>query len=86
MPEYIYIFFQSPQYWSQVIPYGGAQPNMNAQLLSKIKLPLPPLPEQKKIVTYLDNSREKVEKLKQLQQNQLQELTELKQSIFKQSL
>lgn len=31
---------------------------------SKIKTPLPPLSEQKKIVNYLDNLREKVESLK----------------------
>jgi type I restriction enzyme S subunit len=82
LPEYMCIFFQSPQYWSQIIPYGGAQPNMNAQLLSKIQLPLPPLSEQKKIVTYLDDLREKIKKLKQLQQKQLEELTELKNSIL----
>jgi type I restriction enzyme S subunit len=55
---------------------------MNAQLLSKIQLPLPPLSEQKKIVTYLDDLREKIKKLKQLQQKQLEELTELKNSIL----
>jgi type I restriction enzyme S subunit len=81
-PEYTFEFFQSPQYWRQIMPYGGAQPNMNARLLSKIKIPLPPLSEQKKIVAYLDNLREKVEKLKQLQQKQLEELTELKNSIL----
>ena len=47
-----------------------------------IKIPLPPLTEQKKIVAYLDNLQEKVEKLKQLQQKQSEELTELKQSIL----
>lgn len=81
-PDYVYIFFQSPQYWRQVIPYGGAQPNMNAQVLSKIQLPLPPLSEQKRIVAYLDDLREKVEKLKKLQEEQLKDLEELKKSIL----
>jgi type I restriction enzyme S subunit len=82
LPEYVYVFFQSPQYWSQIIPNGGAQPNMNAQLLSRIQLPLPPLPEQKKIVAYLGDLREKVEKLKKIQQEQLKDLEELKKSIL----
>jgi type I restriction enzyme S subunit len=59
---------------------------MNAQLLAKIEIPLPPLSEQKKIVDYLDDLREKVEKLKQLQQNQLEELNELKNSILEKAL
>jgi len=82
IPEYLYGFFQSPQYWQQILPYGGAQPNMNARKLSQIKFPLPPLPEQKKIVAYLDNLREKVSKLKQIQEEQLRDLVELKKSIL----
>ena len=57
-------------------------PTIKATDLKKLKIPLPPLPEQKKIVVYLDGLREKVEKLKQIQQKQLEELTELKQSIL----
>ena len=81
-PEYVYEFFQSPQYWQQIVPYGGTQPNMNAGLLSRIQIPLPPLPEQQKIVAYLENLREKIDKLKQLQQEQLEKLNELKKSIL----
>jgi type I restriction enzyme S subunit len=47
-----------------------------------LEIPLPPLSEQKKIVAYLDDLREKIEKLKQLQQEQLEELNELKKSIL----
>jgi type I restriction enzyme S subunit len=55
---------------------------IKASDLKNLQIPLPPLPEQKKIVVYLDDLREKVEKLKQLQQNQLEELIELKNSIL----
>jgi len=58
------------------------QPKLALMRIETIKIPLPPLSEQKKIVAYLDGLREKVEKLKQLQQNQSEELTELKQSIL----
>jgi len=60
----------------------GIKPGINRNKVYELKIPLPPLSEQKKIVAYLDGLREKVEKLKQLQQNQSEELTELKQSIL----
>jgi type I restriction enzyme S subunit len=65
-------------------PYisGSTRGKLNQENLKKIKIFLPPLSEQKKIVAYLDNLREKIEKLKQLQQKQLEELTELKNSIL----
>lgn len=40
-PDFVYWFFQSPYYWRQIIPRGGAQPNMNAQLLKKVRIPVP---------------------------------------------
>jgi len=56
MPEYLYQFFQSTDYWVQIRAFsrGGAQPNVNAQMLGKIMLPLPPLPEQRRIVSILN--------------------------------
>ncbi|RLB03624.1 MAG: restriction endonuclease, partial [Deltaproteobacteria bacterium] len=38
IPEYLYLFLQSDMYWDQVESNkrGGAQPNMNATLLSNI--------------------------------------------------
>jgi type I restriction enzyme S subunit len=60
----------------------GIKPGINRNKVYELQIPLPPLSEQKKIVAYLDNLREKVEKLKQIQQNQLEELTELKTSIL----
>ena len=58
------------------------QPKLALMRIEIIKVPLPPLSEQKKIVAYLDDLREKVGKLKQLQQKQLEELNELKNSIL----
>ncbi|MGA2666485.1 MAG: restriction endonuclease subunit S [Patescibacteria group bacterium] len=52
------------------------------KILKKERIPLPSISEQKKIVAYLNNLREKVEKLKTLQQNQLADLSSLKQSIL----
>lgn len=40
-PDFVYWYFQSPYYWQQINPRGGAQPNMNAQLLKKVRIPVP---------------------------------------------
>lgn len=66
IPEYVYVFFQSPQYWKQVNPRGGAQPNMNARILANLQIPLPPLEEQKRIVARIEEILSKVEEAKKL--------------------
>ena len=56
--------------------------NLRFKEYLQLEIPLPPLPEQKKIVAYLDNLREKVEKLKKFQEEQLKDLEGLKKSIL----
>ncbi len=82
--EFLYYFFQSPYYWDQIVgqKVGGAQPNVNGTKLKKLIFPLPPLPEQKKIVAYLDSLSEKAKKLQVLQQQTAEDMKELKQSIL----
>jgi len=50
--EYVYYFFQSPRYWLQIYEgqIGIGQPNVNSRKLSKLSIPLPPFPEQSRIV------------------------------------
>jgi len=50
--EFVSIFFKSSAYWRQITSdqIGIGQPNVNAQILSKIILPLPPPLEQMEIV------------------------------------
>jgi type I restriction enzyme S subunit len=65
-PEYLYWFFQSPQYWSQVheVKKGSAQANMNGQKLSNIAVPVAPSQEERKrIVAYLDGLQAQVDEL-----------------------
>jgi len=54
--KYVYYFFQSLNYWAQISEgkLGIGQPNVNAQILSQLILPLPPLPEQHKIVAKIE--------------------------------
>ena len=84
LPDFLYYFFQSPDYWRQITQgqVGGAQPNVNGTKLAKIKFPLPPLPEQKKIVKYLDSLLEKVRKIQSLQSASEKELKLLEKGIL----
>ena len=75
-PQYLYTFFQSPSYWEQISAntVGSAQPNCNATKLAAIKVPIPSLEEQHRIVTHLDNFQEKISSVKALQAQTTQEL------------
>lgn len=55
-PKYLYLYFQSPEYWSHISGNveGAAQPNFNGKKLARIPFPLPPLSEQIRIVYKLD--------------------------------
>jgi type I restriction enzyme, S subunit len=54
--DYVWKFMQGPDYWQQiqVVSKGTAQPGANAVILGQVAIPLPPLPEQKRIVAKLD--------------------------------
>ena len=55
-PSYYWHFAQSNFYWEQAnkLVGGGAQPQFNANVLKSIKIPIPPLEEQNRIVAILD--------------------------------
>lgn len=63
-PKYLYLYFQSPDYWSHISGNveGAAQPNFNGRKLARIPLPLPSLPEQTRIVTKLDTLFARIDK------------------------
>jgi len=51
-PEYLKVFASSGHYWQQLYAkaMGTGQPNVNGTALSELTIPLPPLPEQARIV------------------------------------
>ncbi|TCO02201.1 restriction endonuclease subunit S [Natronoflexus pectinivorans] len=63
-PRFLYQYFQSPEYWSYITlnVEGAAQPNFNGKKLANIPIPLPSLPEQKRIVSKLDALFERIDK------------------------
>ena len=65
--EYIKLFMDSPLYWEQLKNFsmGTGQPNVNGQSLNKLKIPLPPLAEQKRIVAKIEELLNLVNKLEE---------------------
>ena len=55
-PHYAYIFFASKNYWDQVNEgaSGTGQPNFNGTKLAALRIPVPPLAEQRKIVARIE--------------------------------
>ncbi len=81
-------FLNSPQTQNKlkfIARRAVQQANINSKEIASLQIPLPPLPEQKKIVSYFDDLREKVDKLKKIQEEQLKDLVELKKSILEQA-
>ena len=56
LPSYYWHFAQSSLYWSQAnaMVSTGGQPQFNANVLKLVKVPVPPLEEQERIVAILD--------------------------------
>lgn len=55
-PSYLKIFASSAFYWAQLLAssMGTGQPNVNGTALSELVLPIPPLAEQSRIVTRVE--------------------------------
>lgn len=61
---------------------GAAIPNLGLKAMRDLKIPLPPLPEQKCIVKELDTLSEKVRQLQKIYTKQIANCDELKQSYL----
>lgn len=82
--RFISMFFNSPQYWNIVNKgvSGSAQGGFNAKKLSELRIPIPPLKEQKEIVENLNKLSENIERIKLINETKLINLQELKKSIL----
>ena len=63
--------------------YGGAQSNISKGAIESLKIPLPPLEIQKRIVARLESAFEKIEKGSAHLQNAKTKLAKYKQSLLK---
>lgn len=84
VPDFLVRFLLSPS--AQDTIHGGkvetARPNISLGDLREIELPLAPLPEQRRIVDYLDALQVKVDELKRLQAETQAELDALMPSVL----
>ena len=62
--------------------FGGTQPNISAEKIKQTWLPIPPLPEQEAIVTYLDSKVAKIDEYISIAEKKIAALEELKQTII----
>ncbi len=58
LPEFVSLFFQTSGYWRSIKEgsSGSAQGGFNATKLGALSIPVPPLPEQRRIVGILDEA------------------------------
>ena len=85
--KYVFQFFQSNFYWDQIqkAKVGIGQPNVNAQLLSRLLIPLPPLLEQHQIVAEIERRLSVADQLEKVVEQSLKQAERLRQSILKQA-
>ena len=85
-PDFVYWFFQSPYYWRQINPRGGAQPNMNAQLLKKVKIPVPENHNiQDKIISQVNSIQNEILQMQKDQNATEKMILDLEQAILAQA-
>lgn len=84
LPEYALLGMRSPNGQSQLLGqrYGQGKPGLNLSNIRALSLPIPPILEQRRIVTYLDNLQAKVDSLKRLQTETAAELDAMLPSIL----
>lgn len=81
-PKYIWKFLIGNYENIRNLAIGCNQPNLNSAMVKSIEIPLPPLPEQKRIVEELDTLSEKVRQLQEIYTKQIANCDELKQSLL----
>jgi type I restriction enzyme S subunit len=85
-PDFVWWFFQSPYYWKQIVLRGGAQPNMNAQILKTIRVPIPADPSlQSQIIARLNGARNEITEMQAMSAADEKLFDDMEQSILAQA-
>jgi type I restriction enzyme S subunit len=85
MPHFVAAYINSPlgrQYIQSQLTRAIGQVNVNAKKLQAMPIPVPPLPEQRRIVEYLDGVQAQVVELKRLQAESAAELERLSGAVL----
>ena len=86
--DFLYILLSSfiAQEQYNKLAAGSVVKNISSDLIKKVKIPLPPLQQQKQIVKILDNLQEKTKKLEEIYNKKIELAKELKQSVLHKEL
>lgn len=86
-PQYNYYFFQSGNYWKQISESssGIGQPNVNGAKLAALRIPLPPLNEQKRIVAKIEELFSELDDGEESLRRARRQLGVYRQSLLKQA-
>ena len=81
-PRYLFWYTKLDEYrnWVNLNQSGAAQPGINAKKYSSLRIPIPPLEEQNKFATFV----EQIDKLKLTIQQSLDKLEILKKALMQQ--
>jgi len=82
LPEFVELLVKSNFGQSQLVPRGAAQKNINAKRLQQIIVPLPPLPEQRRIVARIEELMERVREAKRLREEAKKDADRLMQAAL----
>jgi len=85
LPEYIYFICISPQFQKSIVGNASATtlPILNKSSFEVLLLPLPPLPEQQKIVEEIEQRFSVADEVEKAIDNSLKQAERLRQSILK---
>ena len=80
--DFLYYFWttQTKLLLEQQSGYG--QPNLNIDIVSNIRFPLPPITEQNEIVSYLDETTQLIDKTISVEERRIELLKEYRQSLI----
>jgi type I restriction enzyme S subunit len=80
--SYLYYFLSTKVEESLKMAAGAAQPNLSTEQINNFKIPLPPLPEQQRIVAILDEAFAAIDKAKANAKKNLENAKELFESYL----
>ena len=85
LPEFVDLFVKSSVGQAQLVPQGAAQKNINAKLIQRLLIPLPPLEEQRRIVARIEELMGRVREARRLREEARNDVERLWQAILAQT-
>ena len=80
---YLFLFLKSIRNDLIGIGFGGAQKNISQEKIKNILIPIPPLPEQRRIVSKIESIFDKIDAIEKHVDDSLIKLESLKKSVLK---